>query len=43
MMVQLNLPLFSQAHENWPDEINREGVTDTVDYYERVKAWYCAL
>ena len=34
---------FSQAHENWPDEINREGVTDIVDYYERVKAWYCAL
>lgn len=31
---------FSQAHAEWPQEIDRDGVTDIVDYYDRAKAWY---
>lgn len=34
---------FSKAHENWTEEIDRNGITDIVDYYDRVKAWYRAL
>ena len=34
---------FSQAHESWPDEIDRDGVTDMAGYFERAKAWYRAL
>lgn len=34
---------FSKIHENWPGEIDRNGITDIVDYYDRVKAWYHAL
>lgn len=36
----INFVKFSQEHENWPDEINREGMTDIIDYYRRVKEWY---
>lgn len=31
---------FSEEHESWSDEINREGMTDILDYYKRVKDWY---
>ena len=31
---------FSEQHENWSEEINREGVTDIIDYYSQVEAWY---
>lgn len=31
---------FSEEHENWSNEIDREGMTDIMDYYERVKRWY---
>ena len=31
---------FSEEHENWSEEIEREGMTDILDYYERVKRWY---
>lgn len=31
---------FSEQHENWPEKINRDGITDIIDYYDRVKAWY---
>lgn len=31
---------FSERHEDWPEKINREGITDILDYYDRVKAWY---
>lgn len=34
---------FSEAHANWPEEIDRNGITDISDYYERAKAWYHAL
>lgn len=34
---------FSKTHEDWSDEIDRDGVTDIVDYYKRTKAWYCSL
>ena len=34
---------FSEKHENWPEEINRDGMTDIIDYYHRVKAWYYGL
>lgn len=34
---------FSQAHENWPDEIDRDGISDIIDYYERAKVWCCGL
>lgn len=34
---------FSQDHENWAEEIDRDKVTDILDYYKRVKAWYYAL
>ena len=31
---------FSEEHENWSNEIDREGMTDIIDYYKRVKKWY---
>ena len=31
---------FSERHEKWPENIDREGITDIIDYYDRVKAWY---
>ncbi len=34
---------FSREHEDWPDHIDREGMGDITDYYERVRAWYRGL
>lgn len=31
---------FSEQHENWPEEIDRDGMTDIIDYCRRVKEWY---
>lgn len=31
---------FSEEHENWSNEIDREGMTDIIDYYKRVEKWY---
>lgn len=31
---------FSERHENWSDEINRDGMGDIRDFYERAKKWY---
>lgn len=31
---------FSERHQDWPEKIDRDGVTDILDYCERVKAWY---
>lgn len=31
---------FSRTHEDWPEQINRENLSDILTYYERVKAWY---
>lgn len=31
---------FSNHHDKWYDEINREGINDILDYYDRVKEWY---
>ena len=30
---------FSNKHEQWSNEINRDGIRDIVDYYEKVKEW----
>ena len=34
---------FSAAHENWNLELDRNGVGDILDYYDRVKKWYKAV
>ena len=34
---------FSPAHENWPNEINREGMGDITAYYKRTTAWFRSL
>lgn len=31
---------FSEQYQDWPERINHDRVTDILDYYERVKAWY---
>ena len=31
---------FSEKYQNWSVQINRDGMTDINDYYDRVKAWY---
>lgn len=31
---------FSAQHQNWLEEIDRDGITGILDYYERVKFWY---
>lgn len=31
---------FSEKHENWSDEINREGLGDILDFYKRAIEWY---
>lgn len=31
---------FSEKHENWSDEIARDGMGDILDFYERAKVWY---
>ena len=34
---------FSEQHKDWPEHIDREGVTDISEYYKRVKAWYMSV
>ncbi len=34
---------FSEANEKWSDMINREGLTDIIDYYKRVNDWIQSL
>lgn len=34
---------FSAEHKNWAQEINREGLGDIIDYYQRTKNWYESL
>lgn len=31
---------YSECHANWSEEINRDGMTDIIDYYKRVEKWY---
>jgi len=31
---------FSAKHENWFNEINREGIKDILDYYKKTEEWY---
>lgn len=31
---------FSEKHENWSNEINREGMGDILDFYKRTIEWY---
>lgn len=31
---------FSANHKNWPHELNRDGIKDITDYYEKSKEWY---
>ncbi len=31
---------FSQQHENWSKQINRDGIKGILEYYDRIKAWY---
>lgn len=31
---------FSNSHQNWSHELNREGITDITDYYKRAVDWY---
>ncbi len=31
---------FSEKHENWSDEINREAMGDILDFYKRAIDWY---
>lgn len=31
---------FSEKHENWSDEINRDGMGDILDFYKRATKWY---
>lgn len=31
---------FSQKHENWAEQLDREGMGDIQDYYARAKAWF---
>lgn len=30
---------YSERYEDWAEKIDREGMTDIIDYYERVKSW----
>lgn len=34
---------FSEKYQNWPEQIDRTNMTDIIDYYERVKAWYSSV
>lgn len=31
---------FSNEHRNWSEEIDRTGIKDILDYYQRTKDWY---
>lgn len=34
---------FSDKHKKWSNEIDRDGICDIVDYYEKVKDWCNAM
>ncbi len=34
---------FSAAHKNWYHEINRDGIKDITDYYNKTKEWYNSI
>lgn len=34
---------FSKRNMNWPAKINRESITDIIDYYDRVTKWYKSI
>lgn len=36
----LNFFEFSEKHENWYHEINRDGINNILDYYKKTKEWY---
>lgn len=36
----INFFNFSEDHKNWYNELNRDGVTSILDYYEKTKNWY---
>ena len=31
---------FSNEHENWYEEINRDGISDIIDYYKKAEEWF---
>lgn len=31
---------FSNEHENWYEEINRDGISDIIDYYKKTEEWF---
>ena len=31
---------FSNGHENWYEEINRDGISDIIDYYKKTEEWF---
>ena len=31
---------FSNEHENWYEEINRDGISDIIDYYKNTEEWF---
>ncbi len=31
---------FSEKHQNWSHDIQREGIKDIIDYYQKTKEWY---
>ena len=31
---------FSEKYANWSELINRDGMTDIIDFYKRVESWY---
>ena len=31
---------FSAKHENWYQEINRDGINNILDYYKKTDEWY---
>ena len=36
----IKFAVFSEEHQNWPEQIDRTDMTDIIDYYDRVRAWY---
>ena len=31
---------FSNEHHDWYDEINRDGIQDILEYYNKTNEWY---
>ena len=31
---------FSNGHENWYEEINRDSISDIIDYYKKTEEWF---